>query len=172
MICNPPRPATGVSRARSVPAVSLGVFLGGLRAAGSGVSKTCPECPRSVKKVSRTLRGHSRDTFWTLRSPGPEGPQKHAEGHSRDTSGPKGLRDSYSRSGGVATLDAKSACCNGARTSCDVIDFRFFFCCQILVGKDHITFLSFFSLVVLFPRYFSCCELPWSFGVFSACSSF
>ena len=36
-----------------------------------------PECPKSVPGVSEkcrvTLRGHSRDTFWTLRSPGPEG---------------------------------------------------------------------------------------------------
>ena len=28
--------------------------------------------------------------------------------------------------------------------------------------------LSFFSLVFLFPWCFSCCEIPWSFGVFSA----
>ena len=28
--------------------------------------------------------------------------------------------------------------------------------------------LSFFSLVFLFPWCFSCSELPWSFGVFSA----
>ena len=26
--------------------------------------------------MSRTLRGHPRDTFWTLRSPGPEGPRE------------------------------------------------------------------------------------------------
>ena len=35
------------------------------------VQKVSRECPQSVKKVSRTLWGHSRDTFWTLRSPGP-----------------------------------------------------------------------------------------------------
>ena len=29
-----------------------------------------------------TLRGHSGDTFWTLRSPGPEGPRGHPVGHS------------------------------------------------------------------------------------------
>ena len=28
--------------------------------------------------------------------------------------------------------------------------------------------LSFFSLVFLFPWCFSCCDIPWSFGVFSA----
>ena len=64
--------------------------------------------PGSVRKVSRTLRGHSRDTFWTLRSPGPEGPWGHPPGHSvehpdfrghsvrhsRGHSGPKGPRDS------------------------------------------------------------------------------
>ena len=48
-----------------------------------------PECPKTVPTVSpgcqegvRTLRGHSRDTFWTLRSPGQEGPLTHAVGHS------------------------------------------------------------------------------------------
>ena len=88
---------------RSVPGVSLEVSLGpfGPRAL------ECPKCPRSVKKVSRTLWGHSRDIFWTLRSPGPEGPQRHPEGHSRDTPGPKGLRDSCSRPGGFAALHTK-----------------------------------------------------------------
>ena len=41
------------------------------------VQKVSRECPRSVRKVFRTLRGHSRDSFWTLRRPGPEAPQKH-----------------------------------------------------------------------------------------------
>ena len=40
------------------------------------------ECPQSVEKVPQTLRGHSRDTFWILRSPGPEGPRRHPVGHS------------------------------------------------------------------------------------------
>ena len=71
---------------------------GALRAPGSGVSK---KCPRSVRDTFLTLRGHSRDTFWTLWSPGPEGPQRHPEGHSRDTSGAKGPRDSCSRPGGL-----------------------------------------------------------------------
>ena len=57
------------------------------------VQKVSRECPRSVKKVSRTLRFHSRDTLWTLRSPGPEGPRRHPEGH------PKG--HSCSSSGGL-----------------------------------------------------------------------
>ena len=56
-----PRSASG-PRAKSVPRVS-------------------PECPGHLL----TLRGHSRDTFWT---------------HSRDTSGPKCPRDSCSRWGG------------------------------------------------------------------------
>ena len=67
------------------------------------------ECPRSVRDTFLTLRGHSRDTFWTLQSPGPFGPRRHPLGHPRlsgtlsgtlrDTSGPKGLRDSCSRPG-------------------------------------------------------------------------
>ena len=95
-----PRPATGVSRALRGPkcpgecpqecprkrgvsdGVSDGVSLGPF-------GPQAPECPKSVPRVSpeclghlsQTLRGHSRDTFWTLRSPGPEGPQRHP-GHS------------------------------------------------------------------------------------------
>ena len=41
------------------------------------VPESVPEhggCPREYQKVSRTLWGHSRDTFWTLRNPGPKGP--------------------------------------------------------------------------------------------------
>ena len=49
-----------------------------------------PECPKSVPRVSPecqkgvpdTPGGHSRDTFWTLRSPGPQGPLRHPVGHS------------------------------------------------------------------------------------------
>ena len=87
---------------------------GALRGPGSGVSKKCPE---SVPGVSGTpfltLRGHSRDTFWTLRSPA-EGPRGHpvghsldtphfrghSWGHSGDTSGPKRPRDYCSRPAG------------------------------------------------------------------------
>ena len=69
------------------------------------------ECAQSVRDTFLTLRGHSGDTlgilwghagdtFWTLRSPGPEGPHKHPERHSRHTSGPKDPRDSCSRPGG------------------------------------------------------------------------
>ena len=55
----PPRPATGVSRAlraRSVPGVSLGVSLGpfGPRA---------PECPKSVPRVSRECPRSVRTRF-------------------------------------------------------------------------------------------------------------
>ena len=92
-----PRPATGVSqalRARSVSGVSRecpsGCLWGPSGPGLRSVQKVSRECPRSVKKVSRTLREHSRDTFWTLRSPEPEGPQRHPEGHSRDT--PETLR--------------------------------------------------------------------------------
>ena len=41
------------------------------------VSKKCPESVPGVKRVFRTLRGHSRDTFWTLRTPGGVGPRRH-----------------------------------------------------------------------------------------------
>ena len=68
------------------------------------VQKVSRECPRSVRDTFLTLRGRSRDTFWTLRSPGSEGPQKHPEEHSRDTSGPKGPRDSCSTPGGSQIL--------------------------------------------------------------------
>ena len=44
--------------------------------------RTPPACYRGLSKVSRTLRGHSRDTFQTLRSSGrPEGPWRHPVGH-------------------------------------------------------------------------------------------
>ena len=66
----------------------------------SRVPRVSPECQKGVW----TLRRHSRDTFWTLWGPGPEGPPRHSPGHSlrhpdfrghslghsRDTSGPKG----------------------------------------------------------------------------------
>ena len=69
---------------------------GAVRALGSAVSKTCPE---SVPGVSKRCPGHSGDTLGTL-----FGHSGHPEGHSRDTSGPKGPRDSCSRRGGVAIL--------------------------------------------------------------------
>ena len=87
--------------ARSVPGVFSGCLWGPSGPGLRSVQRLSQECRRSVKKVSRTLRGHSRDTFWTLQRPGPEGPQRHPEGHFRDTSGPKGPRDSCSRSGGL-----------------------------------------------------------------------
>ena len=71
-----------------------------------------PKCPGSVPRGVRdtflTLRGHSLDTFWTLRAPGPEGPQRHPKGHFRDTSGPKGPRDSCSRPGALQFSVPKS----------------------------------------------------------------
>ena len=91
-----PRPATGVLRAlraRSVPGsvpenggcpteYPQGCFRDpsghGLRS----VQKVSREFPWSVQKLSRTLRGHSQDTFWTLRSPWPEGSWRHPVGHS------------------------------------------------------------------------------------------
>ena len=66
----PPLPATGVSQA--------------LRA--RSVSGSVPES-----------RGHSLDTFWTLRSPGPEGPWRHSVGHSRRHPGFPGHSQGHSR---------------------------------------------------------------------------
>ena len=83
-----------------------------------GVPRVClwgPSGPglRSVQKVSREcpgVSGYSRDTFWRLRSPGPEGPQRHPEGHSRHTLGRKGPKDSCSRPGGCKTkFETKNA---------------------------------------------------------------
>ena len=45
------------------------------------VQKASRECPR----VSGTPLGHSRDTFWTLRSPGPAGPPETPRGTLRRT---------------------------------------------------------------------------------------
>ena len=70
--------------------------------------------------VSQTLRGHSRDTFWTLRS-GPKGPRdtpRDTPGDTPvfgdtlgdtagDTSGPKGPRDPCSRPGGTQSVARK-----------------------------------------------------------------
>ena len=68
-----PRPATGVSRGVS----------GTLRAPGSRVSRKCPE---SAPRMSKRCPEHSGDTLRILRRPGPEGPGRHPEGHSLDTS--------------------------------------------------------------------------------------
>ena len=71
---------------------------------GPRVSKRCPESVFGVSKGVRTLRRHSRDTFWTLWGPGPREPPRHSPehflghpdfgehslGHSGDTPGPKG----------------------------------------------------------------------------------
>ena len=86
------------------------------------------ECPKSVprvslecQKVSRTLWGHSRDTFWTLRSPGPGGPRRHPVGHSlghpplsgtlsgtlRGHFGPEGPRDSSAWSASSRLISQK-----------------------------------------------------------------
>ena len=98
-----PRPATGVSRAlraRSVPGVFLGVSLRPFGPRAPEWPKVSPECPGHLFDTPGTLSGH----FWPLRSPGPEGSQRHPEEHTRDTSGPKGLRDSCSRPGGLQFL--------------------------------------------------------------------
>ena len=83
-----------------------------------------PECQKRCPGHS----GKSRDTFWTLWSPGPEGPRRHpvrhslghppfsGTGHSRGHSGNRsGLRDSCSRPGGFATLVVLS-CATGSAT--------------------------------------------------------
>ena len=104
----PPRPATEVSRAlraRSVPGVSLGVSLGpfGLRApeCPKSVPRVSPECQKGVPDTPRTLSGHFLDTPEPGARRAPETPRGTLPGHSRDTSGPKGPRDSCSRPGGL-----------------------------------------------------------------------
>ena len=126
----PPRPATGVSRAlrarsvQSVPprvspktGVSEGVSEGG---SPGPFGPRAPECPKSVPTISRTLCSHSGDTLGTLfghsgargpkdpwtplrtlpRTPPFSGtPSGAHSGHLN--SGPKGPRDSCSRSGGL-----------------------------------------------------------------------
>ena len=71
-------PDTGVSEGVS-HGVSPGPALFGARL--RSVQAVSRECPRSVKKVSRTLWGHSRDTLWTLRSP--RHPMAHSLEHPR-----------------------------------------------------------------------------------------
>ena len=61
------------------------------------VQKVSRECPRSIEKVFQTLRGHSRDTFWTLQSPGPEGLQRHSVRHSWRHPGFRGHSRGHSR---------------------------------------------------------------------------
>ena len=91
--------------------------MGGVRGSvRRSVQKVSRECPRSVPDTFLTLRGHSRDTFWTLRSPGPEGPREHPVGHSlghppfsgtlsgtlRGHFGPEGPERLLSQAGGIA----------------------------------------------------------------------
>ena len=98
IVLQPPRPATGVSRAlraRSVPRVSRecpsGCLWGPSGPGLRSVQIVSRECPQSVKKVSRTLRGHSRDTFWTLRSPkGPRDTPRDTPGTLSGHFGPEG----------------------------------------------------------------------------------
>ena len=78
---------------------------GGLSGPGlRSVQKVSRECPRSVRDTFLTRRD-TRDTF--LDTPGVRGPTgprasdtPHFRGHSGDTSGPKGPRDSCSRPAG------------------------------------------------------------------------
>ena len=53
---------------------------------GPGVSRgVFRESPRSVRETFLTLWGHSRESFWTLRSLGPEGPWRHPWDTPSDT---------------------------------------------------------------------------------------
>ena len=94
----PPRPAAGVSRAlraRSVPRESPRV------SPNTGVSEGS-ECSGGC------LRGPLGPGLWSAQKVSRECPRSvflHPRAYSRDTSGPKGPRDSCSRSGGVATRD-------------------------------------------------------------------
>ena len=60
----------------------------------SGVPRVSPECPGHLFDTPGTLSG----TFWTPPFSGTP------SGHSRYTSGPKGPRDSCSRSGGLQDM--------------------------------------------------------------------
>ena len=90
----PPRPATGVSRALRARGVS------------GSVPESVPENRGFSGSVPRSVSGarrHSRDTFWTLRSPGPEDTPVFGDtlgDTPGDTSGPKNPRDPCSRPGG------------------------------------------------------------------------
>ena len=81
------------SLAQSVPGVppkasipENGVVRGNVPRGVSGALLALQKVSRgylqSVPDTFLTLQGHSRDTFWTLRSPGPEAPRRHPVGHS------------------------------------------------------------------------------------------
>ena len=81
--------------------MSLGCLWGPSGPGLRSVQKVSRECPQSVRDTFLTLRDTLGTLFGHSGARGPKGPQRHPEGHSRDTSGPKGPRDSRSRPGGV-----------------------------------------------------------------------
>ena len=94
MMCHDdqPPPATGVSRALRARSVSRSVpgVWGCLRECLTEFAPRALEYPKSVPRVCLECRegvpdtpGHSRGTFWTLRSPQPEVPRRHSVAHSR-----------------------------------------------------------------------------------------
>ena len=83
---NPPacyRSLSGPSGPKCPGSVPQGVLGPNLSGPGlRSVQKVSRECPRSVLDTFLTLRGHSQDTFGTLRSPGP-GPKNIPKGTLR-----------------------------------------------------------------------------------------
>ena len=84
----PPRPATGVSRAlraRSVPGVSLGVSLGPFAPrvpqCPKSVPRVSPECQKGVPDTLGTLSGHFLDTPEPGARRAPETPRGTLPGH-------------------------------------------------------------------------------------------
>ena len=72
-----------------------------------GVPRVSPECQKGV----RTLRRHSRDTFWTLLGPGPQGPPRHSARHSLGH--PDFWGHSLGHSGGHFGPEGPEAYCRG-----------------------------------------------------------
>ena len=101
----PPRPATGVSRAlwaRSVPGVSLQVSLGPF-------GRRAPECPKSVPGVSRECPRSVRTPFLTLRRHFLDTPEPGARRAPETPRGTfQGPRDSCSRPGCNSSVSSGS----------------------------------------------------------------
>ena len=97
------RSLSGPSGEKCSGSVPRGVF--GAPECPKSVPGVSRECPRSVRTPFGTLSGH----FWTLWSPGPEGPQRHPEGRSRNTSLPKGRETPVAGRGGCNKRPQRNA---------------------------------------------------------------
>ena len=102
-LLQPPRPATGVSRAlraRSLPGVSFGVSLGPFAPRApecpKSVPRVSPECQKGVPHTPGTLSGHFSDTPEPGARRAPETPRGTLPGHF----GPEGPERLLSQVGG------------------------------------------------------------------------